>query len=385
MPLQWLRTITPFLLFVFIVVGGTHAFAHDMYLGGTKWAIGQDRILSTIELDPALFQEIKGVEELGYDLEHLTGEQLQVLQTTVIQPYINDKLSVSVNDRSYPIQVERMEREGTFWIIWLRMSDVDLNWQENKVKMEYRLLFEETDNQHVSLGYVYFTDADDDSVQEVFDYTQPDMQYNFDSRNTEWSFSDKSAAMLTEISTFLLRGFQHILAGLDGLDHIVFLAALIVAGLSIRESLTVFGFFTAAYSTTLWLASMQIINLNARYVEGVIAFSICYIAIENLVVKKVNVRWLLAFMFGLVHGFGLAADLQEAIAGKSDPIRSVISFHIGVELGLLLVLGILLTLMYGIKKKLAMRKVTVAASAVLFMAGFIRFVDRAFNLNLIPF
>ena len=90
-------------------------------------------------------------------------------------------------------------------------------------------------------------------------------------------------------------------------------------------------------------------------------------------------------MFGLVHGFGLAADLQEAIAGKSDLIRSVISFHIGVELGLLLVLGILLTLMYGIKKKLAMRKVTVATSAVLFIAGFIWFVDRAFNLNLIPF
>ncbi|CAM4426465.1 hypothetical protein FHS16_003710 [Paenibacillus endophyticus] len=385
MPLQWLRKLAPLILIVFIFSGGSHVSAHDMYLGGSKWAIGKDRILSTIELDPALFQEIRGIKGLKYDLDNLTNEQLYEIETKIIQPYINEKLSVSVNNRSYPIKVEKIEREGTFWKIWLKMSEVGLNWQENKVKIEYRLLFEETNNQHVNLGYIYFTDADDESVQEVFNYNQPDLQYTLDSRNTVWNFSDKTAALLSDISTFLLLGMKHILAGYAGFDHIAFLIALLVIGLSTRGALTIFASYTVSYSITLLLAAMQVVTLNSRYVESVIAFSICYIALENLLAKQINYRWLVTFMFGLAHGFGFANDLQGFIAGKSNLVHSVVSFHVGVELGQLMIFLIILLLIYLIKKKLPMRKVTAVTSVFIFIAGFIWFVDRVFNLHLVPF
>lgn len=365
-----------------LLVGVTPVFAHDMYLGASKWAFGKDRILSTIELDPAIFQQLKGIKELGYDLENLTDDQLGVLTNDILQPYIDEKLSVSINDREYPIKVDHLKREGTFWVIWLRINDVDFDWTENKVKINYRLLDEETKGQHVNIGYIYFTDADDDSVQGVFDKTQPDLQYIFDSNNAVWEFSDKSAAFLSEISTYFILGIKHILTGYD---HIAFLLALIVIGLSAKEALKIITAFTVAHSITLLLAALHIVNLNAKFVESVIALSICYIAVENLFLKQINYRWLVTFMFGLVHGFGFASVLQEYVADKSNLVRSVVSFNVGVEIGQLMILLITLPLLYVIKKKFSLRRITTVSSAAIFIIGFLWFVDRMFNLHLVPF
>ena len=306
------------------------------------------------------------------------------MTTGIIQPYINEKLSVSVDDRSYPVKADKIEREGTLWKIWLRVSDISFNQQDNKVKIDYRLLFEETNNQHVNIGYIYFSDADDDSVQKVFDYTQPDLQYTFDSNNTVWEFSVKSkaAALWSRIYTFLLLGIKHILTGYD---HITFLVALIVIGLSTREAIKIITSFTVAHSITLLLAAMQVVTLNSRFVESVIALSICYVALENLLAKQVNYRWLVTFIFGLVHGFGFASVLQEFIAGKSNLVLSVVSFNVGVELGQLMIFLIIVPVLLLMRKKFAIRRITAVASTAIFILGSIWFVDRVFNLQLVPF
>ena len=385
MPIQWFRRLAPLvLMFALFFCGAAPVLAHDMYLGGTDWAVGKDRILFTIELDPAILEQIKGVKELGYNLDNLTDEQRRTIETDLLQPYINEKLSVSVNDRSYPITVESMEKDGALWEIWMRVSDPSFDRQDNTVKVNYHLLFEETNNQHVSIGYVYFTDADDDSVQKVFNYSQPDLMYTFDSNHTEWAFSVKSkaAALQSQIFTFLVLGIKHILTGYD---HITFLVALIVIGLSTRESLKVITAFTVAHSITLLLAAMQIINLNSRFVESVIALSICYVAVENLFAKQVNYRWLVTFVFGLVHGFGFASVLQEFVKGKSNLVLSVVSFNVGVEMGQLMIFIVLVPLLYLIRKKFTIRRVTAVASVAIFILGFIWFIDRIFNLQMVPF
>ncbi len=306
------------------------------------------------------------------------------MATGIIQPYINEKLSVSVDDRSYPVKVDKIEREGTLWKIWLRVSDINFDWQDKKVKIDYRLLFEETKNDHVNIGYIYFSDADDDSVQKVFDYTQPDLQYTFDSKNTVWEFSVKSkaAALWSSIYTFLLLGIKHILTGYD---HILFLVALIVIGLSTREAIKIITSFTVAHSITLLLAAMQVVTLNSKFVESVIALSICYVALENLLAKQVNYRWLVTFIFGLIHGFGFASVLQEFIAGKSNLVLSVVSFNVGVEMGQLMIFLIILPVLQLMRKKFDTRRITVVASTVIFILGLIWFVERVFNLQLVPF
>ncbi|MBJ9988854.1 HupE/UreJ family protein [Paenibacillus sp. S28] len=385
MPIQWFRKLAPLILMFGLFFGGvTPVFAHDMYLGGSEWAVGKDRILFTIDLDPAILQQINGIKELGDNLDSLTDEQRRKMETDIVQPYMNEKLSVSVNDRSYPVKVEKMEKEGTVWRTWMKVSDLSLNQQDNKVKINYHLLFKETNNQHVSIGYIYFTDADDDSVKNVFNYSQPDLMYTFDSGHTEFEFSVKSkaAALQSQIFTFLVLGIKHILTGYD---HITFLVALIVIGLSTREALKIITSFTLAHSITLLLAAMHVINLNSRFVESVIALSICYIALENLFAKQVNYRWLITFVFGLVHGFGFASALEELVRGKSNLVLSVVSFNVGVEAGQLMIFLILMPLLYLIRKKFSIRRVAAVASVAIFIVGFLWFVDRVFNLQLIPF
>lgn len=384
MPVQWFRRLASLILIASFLLIATPVFAHELNLGGSKWSIGKDRILFTIELGSSLFPQISGIKELGPDLDSLTGEQLREMASGIIQPYINEKLSVSVNDRSYPVTVDRIEREGTLWKIWLRIGDISFDQQDNKVKIDYRLLFEETKNDHVNIGYIYFSDTDADSVQKVFDYTHPDLQYTFDSNNTVWELSVKSkaAALWSEIVTFLLLGIKHILTGYD---HILFLVALIVIGLSTREAIKIITSFTVAHSITLLLAAMQVVTLNSRFVESVIALSICYVALENLLAKQVNYRWLVTFIFGLIHGFGFASVLQEYIARKSDLVLSVVSFNVGVEVGQLMIILIMLPVLQLMRKKFAIRRITAVASIAIVILGLIWFVERVFNLQLVPF
>lgn len=384
MHVQWFRRLASLILIASFLLIATPAFAHELNLGGSKWVIGKDRILSTIELGPSLFPQIRGIKELGYDLDNLTDKQLREMATGIIQPYINEKLSVSVNDTSYPVKVDKIDREGTLWRIWLKVNDINFGWQDNKVKIDYRLLFEETKNDHVNIGLVYFSDADDDSVQKLFNFTQPDLQYTLISQNPVWEFSAKSktSALWAEISTFVLIGIEHILIGFD---HIAFLVALIVIGLSTRETIKIITSFTVAHSITLLLAAMQVVTPNSMFVESVIALSICYIALENILTKQANYRWVVTFAFGLIHGFGFAGVLQEFIAGKSNLVLSVVSFNVGVEVGQLIIFFILLPVLYLLRKKFETRKITIGASAVIFILGLIWFVERVFNLQLLPF
>jgi hydrogenase/urease accessory protein HupE len=190
------------------------------------------------------------------------------------------------------------------------------------------------------------------------------------------------ASAWTTIRLFVPLGIEHILTGYD---HIAFLLAIIVIGLSIKEVLKVITAFTIAHSITLLLAAMEIIRLNSRFVESVIAFSICYVALENLYKKKVNYRWLIAFGFGLIHGFGFASALQELIVRKANLLLTVVSFNAGVEMGQLIVFFVLLPILYLLKKQINFRIVTVATSVGIFAIGFTWLIERVFQLKLLWF
>ncbi|WP_373231447.1 HupE/UreJ family protein [Cohnella sp.] len=347
-------------------------------MGGSKWYLGKNHIQSAIELDSSLFTQIRGIKDGGYDLDSLTNVQLRELTTGIIQPYINEKLSVFVNDQSYPVKVDRLERDGALWTIWLGVSDISFD-QPYKVEIDYRLLFEETSNNHVNIAFFYFSDANDDWV---FDHNQPDLQNTFEPGNTVREFSVESKTLWSSIYTFLVLGIKHILIGFD---HIAFLVALIVIGLPFKEVIKIITSFTVAHSITLLLAAMQVISLNSRFIESVIALSICYIALENMLAKQVNYRWLAAFVFGLIHGFGFAGVLQEFIAGKSNLVLSVVSFNVGVELGQLIIFFILLPVLHLLRNKFETRRITAYASIVIFILGLIWLVERVFNLQMVSF
>jgi hypothetical protein len=142
---------------------------------------------------------------------------------------------------------------------------------------------------------------------------------------------------------FLVQGFEHIL---DGADHLLFLLTLVVPfRRQLRALVWIVTAFTAGHSATL-IASAYGLAPTALWfpplVETLIALSIFYMCIENVLCPNPRTRWPIAFAFGLVHGFGFSFALQSTLQFAGDHVlTSLLSFNVGIELGQLLVLVLL--------------------------------------------
>jgi hypothetical protein len=138
---------------------------------------------------------------------------------------------------------------------------------------------------------------------------------------------------------FVKLGFVHIL---DGIDHLLFLFCLVIPFRRARSLVAIVTSFTVAHSITL-LASAYNLAPDALWfpplIETLIATSIVYMALENIVSPQLQRRWVITFGFGLVHGFGFSFALKQTLQfAGSHLLTSLLSFNIGVELGQLLVL-----------------------------------------------
>jgi hypothetical protein len=149
---------------------------------------------------------------------------------------------------------------------------------------------------------------------------------------------------------YLRLGIEHIWSGID---HLLFLAGLLVACRRLRTVLGVVTCFSLAHSVSLALAVLNVVVLPARVVEPLIAATIVFVGIENLSRKdEPRQRFVLAFVFGLVHGLGFAEALREASFGAAGaPIAvQLLAFNLGVELGQIAVAAPFLLLFRGAQR-----------------------------------
>jgi hydrogenase/urease accessory protein HupE len=141
---------------------------------------------------------------------------------------------------------------------------------------------------------------------------------------------------LNVIKTYLILGVNHILSGID---HLLFVLALLLITKGFNKLVKTITAFTLAHSITLSLASLGIIGLPGAPVEAVIALSIVFLAVELIhnyngrVGIAVRNPWLVAFTFGLLHGFGFAGALVEIGLPQSDIPLALLFFNVGVEVG----------------------------------------------------
>ncbi|MCU7940297.1 MAG: HupE/UreJ family protein [gamma proteobacterium symbiont of Bathyaustriella thionipta] len=133
------------------------------------------------------------------------------------------------------------------------------------------------------------------------------------------------------LTTYLVSGFEHILP--KGLDHILFILGIFLLSTHIRPLLWQVTMFTVAHTITLGLSMNGVLNLPANIVEPLIALSIAYIGIENIVMPKLHKsRLFIVFIFGLLHGLGFASVLSDFGMPENDFATALISFNIGVEI-----------------------------------------------------
>ena len=145
---------------------------------------------------------------------------------------------------------------------------------------------------------------------------------------------------------FLRSGFFHIL---QGADHLLFLLCLVAPFRRVLPLVGVVTAFTAAHSVTLLASALGMAPAALWFpplIELLIAGSIVYMALENIVGARLGRRWLVAFAFGLVHGFGFSFALRESLQfAGSHLLTALLSFNIGVELGQIAVLLALVPLL----------------------------------------
>lgn len=137
---------------------------------------------------------------------------------------------------------------------------------------------------------------------------------------------------------YLALGFTHILP--NGLDHMLFVLGIFLLSSRARTVLWQVSAFTVAHSITLGLSMYGLINVTPRIVEPLIAISIAYVAIENILLSELKSwRIALVFAFGLLHGMGFAGALKELGLPRSEFVTALLTFNVGVEAGQLAVIG----------------------------------------------
>ena len=181
----------------------------------------------------------------------------------------------------------------------------------------------------------------------------------------------------TEIALqYLWLGYTHILP--KGLDHILFVIGIFLLSPRWQIMLLQVTAFTVAHSITLALSIYGVVSLPSRIVEPLIALSIAYVAIENLVTRELKPwRVALVFMFGLLHGLGFAGVLRELGLPRQEFLTALLTFNLGVEGGQLTIIALALTVVGAFMKKGWYRhRVVIPASIVIAAIGIYWTVTR---------
>ncbi len=168
---------------------------------------------------------------------------------------------------------------------------------------------------------------------------------------------------------YLWLGYTHILP--KGLDHILFVLGLFLLSPRWKTLLLQVTTFTLAHSITLGLSIYGLVSLPPRIVEPLIALSIAYVAIENLVTRELKPwRLALVFMFGLLHGLGFAGVLRELGLPREEFLTALLTFNLGVEGGQLTVIALALAAVLPFRKRGWYRqRVVIPASIMIATVG----------------
>lgn len=174
------------------------------------------------------------------------------------------------------------------------------------------------------------------------------------------------------IGPFLYLGAKHMVTGYD---HLLFLFGVIFFLYRLRDVAIYVTCFAAGHSITLLAGVLSGVHVNPYLVDALIGFSVVYKAFDNLDGFRTVFGWepnpkAAVFIFGLIHGFGLATKLQDFALSSKGLITNMISFNVGVEIGQILALSVILTVMIAYRRTDGFLRQAVIANVLLMTAGF---------------
>lgn len=219
----------------------------------------------------------------------------------------------------------------------------------------------------------------------------------FAPESAEQTFDLVAPSLLKQIFTYVGEGVWHIWIGFD---HVLFLLSLLLPAVWLRaggrwqpaprfagafwEVFRIVTAFTIAHSITLSLAALELITLPSRLVESVIAASVVLAALNNLFPVIDQRRWAMAFVFGLIHGFGFASVLTDLGLPRDALVSSLFGFNVGVELGQLAIVAAFLPLAFALRATGFYRRIVfTGGSVVVAILAAVWLLERALNFKLL--
>jgi len=333
---------------------------------------------------------------LGLDLDDdgaITWGELRSKQTEV-SSYALARLSLGNRGGNCPLTSSDLlvdqHSDGAYAVILFSARCAETIRQ---LDIGYRLFFD-LDRQHKGLLKLQYRGTAETPLVTTSAVFSPEM--------TSRSFalgSGEEKGRWQYFTDYVVQGVWHIWIGVD---HILFLVSLLLPAVMIwrsRRWLPVTAFrpafwevarivtaFTLAHSITLTAATLGWVSLPSRLVESVIALSVVLAALNNLIPRVARARWIVAFAFGLIHGFGFASVLADLGLPESALVVALLGFNLGVELGQLAIVAVVLPVSFMIRQTPFYRLFVLGGGSVLIVAvAGAWFVERALNLKFMPF
>ncbi len=305
-----------------------------------------------------------------------------------INKYALSKLAIYANKSECSIQINNNllnnHTDGAYTVLQFSIdcpknisNDLNINYSIN-----YTLFFD-IDRQHRGLLKI--------------SSNQGEQSFVFSPENSNKLISINGTNRWTQLVDYTKEGITHILIGFD---HILFLIALLlpsvlyftngqwIASSSLKKStidvLKIITAFTFAHSITLGLATLNLVYLPSRLVESVIAASVIIAAANNIYPFINKQRWKVAFIFGLIHGFGFASVLQDLNITSGNLAFSLIGFNFGVELGQLLIVSLFLPTAFLIRRYWYYKALVLQLGSALIIAiSCVWLLERSLDITLI--
>jgi HupE / UreJ protein. len=343
--------LRPFLAFVAFCLLAFPAVAHQSDFGYSEVVVDGSEVTYLIEV-PGHYLPVPGLDPLGPPVE---PDEVRPHMPAVTE-VLRERVAVSSgHDAPEPYAVELVDAGRDTGLIALALHyRFDAPVHELAVKHD---LFDPQEPSHKNLAKLHLAGKTSEYV-----FTPSRTVFRYDGRG-----------ILPQAWSFLLLGIEHIFTGYD---HLAFVLAMILVGRSLKDVAKIVTGFTVAHSLTLILAALGIVSMPDKVVESVIALSIAVVAAENLFLKQHDKRWIFAFAFGLVHGFGFSGVLRELGLPTEGLVSSLLSFNLGVEVGQLAVVAVTFPLVIALRRTSWHVPVVRGASVAVLVMGLVWFGER---------
>lgn len=328
------------------------------------------------------------------DLDWVTDGGLESVEVSPfvdsVRTYVEDKFGLVVAGAPLPLRYVDWDVRFVDWgdFITLTYAAEDLSGTPEEIEITFSTFFERnSDHRNVVViehNWQTGTFNNEANISLIMSPRSPTQTLDLTS-STVWR----------GFLAMIWQGVWHILIGID---HILFLIALVLPSVLVREEgkwqpaasfriaafklLGIVTCFTIAHSITLSMAALELVRFPSRIVESIIAGSIAVAAAANLM-PKLNIKeWAIAFAFGLFHGFGFATVLGDIGLGRDFLVLTLLGFNVGVELGQIAIIAVVFPILFFLRDTKIYGWLFRVGSILLILVAMLWVFERVFDFNI---